>query len=297
MHKITFECETITPMFLAGADGRTPEFRAPSIKGAMRFWWRAIHGHLDLNRLREKEAKIFGGDGEGKGKSLFTIRIGSPLYYKDNYRYSPVPHRLQNNFPQPAFKAGEEFTIILSLTKHALSKLKHETNCTLDYIKNIFLAMTLLGGIGRRTRRGFGSIKVNRIDGETVDIDYTLEFILSLLNNIVRQNFKIYDDKIIRNIKAHLNAKYPFIETIEVGNGSESMDEILTKIGQASHDHRNNSLGFAMNSGRLASPIYVSVIKIENKFFPVVTTLKTVFENPNWTVNLQKQQEFIREVL
>jgi len=33
-------------MFLAGADGVTPELRAPSIKGAMRFWWRACNGHL-----------------------------------------------------------------------------------------------------------------------------------------------------------------------------------------------------------------------------------------------------------
>ncbi|OPX29474.1 MAG: type III-B CRISPR module RAMP protein Cmr1 [Candidatus Omnitrophica bacterium 4484_171] len=48
MKTITFECETITPMFLAGADGRTPELRPPSIKGAMRFWWRAMNGHLPL---------------------------------------------------------------------------------------------------------------------------------------------------------------------------------------------------------------------------------------------------------
>lgn len=35
--KIIFECEVVTPMFLAGADGKTPELRAPSIKGAIRF--------------------------------------------------------------------------------------------------------------------------------------------------------------------------------------------------------------------------------------------------------------------
>ncbi|WP_201721812.1 type III-B CRISPR module RAMP protein Cmr1 [Desulfotomaculum copahuensis] len=40
--RITFECRVLTPMFIAGADGLTPEFRAPSLKGAMRFWWRAV---------------------------------------------------------------------------------------------------------------------------------------------------------------------------------------------------------------------------------------------------------------
>ncbi len=43
MRSITFECETITPMFLACADGKTPELRPPSIKGLMRFWWRAMN--------------------------------------------------------------------------------------------------------------------------------------------------------------------------------------------------------------------------------------------------------------
>jgi len=38
MKQITFECETVTPMFLAGADGKTPELRAPSIKEALRFY-------------------------------------------------------------------------------------------------------------------------------------------------------------------------------------------------------------------------------------------------------------------
>lgn len=49
METLTFTCKIITPMFLAGADGQTPELRAASIKGALRFWWRACHGHLKLD--------------------------------------------------------------------------------------------------------------------------------------------------------------------------------------------------------------------------------------------------------
>jgi len=47
-------------MFLAGADGKTPELRAPSIKGAVRFWWRAMNGCLSIKDLKEKESEIFG---------------------------------------------------------------------------------------------------------------------------------------------------------------------------------------------------------------------------------------------
>ncbi len=75
MNIIKFECETVTPMFLAGADGKTPELRPPSIKGAMRFWWRAMNGHISIKELKEEEGEIFGGSGEKEGRSKFGIRI------------------------------------------------------------------------------------------------------------------------------------------------------------------------------------------------------------------------------
>ena len=70
MEKITFTCETITPMFLAGADGMTPELRAPSIKGALRFWWRAMNGDLSLEELKRREAEIFGGTSPARRSSV-----------------------------------------------------------------------------------------------------------------------------------------------------------------------------------------------------------------------------------
>ncbi len=62
-------------MFLAGADGKTPELRPPSIKGLMRFWWRAMNGHLPLEELKKEEGKIFGTSDEKIGRSKFNIRI------------------------------------------------------------------------------------------------------------------------------------------------------------------------------------------------------------------------------
>ncbi|RUM75097.1 MAG: type III-B CRISPR module RAMP protein Cmr1, partial [Sulfurovum sp.] len=70
--ELTFECETITPMFMYGADGKTPELRPASIKGVMRFWWRAIHGNLSLEDLKEQEGEIFGDTDK---KSSFSIKL------------------------------------------------------------------------------------------------------------------------------------------------------------------------------------------------------------------------------
>jgi CRISPR-associated protein Cmr1 len=39
-----FEVEVVTPMFLGGANNLEAELRVPSIKGMLRFWWRATCG-------------------------------------------------------------------------------------------------------------------------------------------------------------------------------------------------------------------------------------------------------------
>ncbi len=87
MHTITFTCETITPMFLSGADGTTPELRAPSIKGALRFWWRAMNGHLSLSELKKQEGEIFG---DNNNRSKFTLFIKEVNLQKGEA--APTPH-------------------------------------------------------------------------------------------------------------------------------------------------------------------------------------------------------------
>lgn len=61
---VTFDCEILTPTFLAGArqDG-DPELRGPSLRGALRYWYRALlggRGITEQDRLREQGAEIFG---------------------------------------------------------------------------------------------------------------------------------------------------------------------------------------------------------------------------------------------
>ena len=55
-----FEVEVVTPLFLGGAYLGKAELRVPSMKGALRFWWRALHGSDDLEHMKERESAIFG---------------------------------------------------------------------------------------------------------------------------------------------------------------------------------------------------------------------------------------------
>jgi CRISPR type III-B/RAMP module RAMP protein Cmr1 len=91
-HRVTAESEVVTPLFLGGADpARTVELRAPSIKGVLRFSWRALAwSRLDgnLEAIRSEEALLFGiaareGDASSRqvqtlGHASFRIRIPSP---------------------------------------------------------------------------------------------------------------------------------------------------------------------------------------------------------------------------
>ena len=62
INKTTYLCEAVTPMFIYGA--ASLELRTSSLKGLVRYWWRALNGHLPVKELREKEELLFGSGDE-----------------------------------------------------------------------------------------------------------------------------------------------------------------------------------------------------------------------------------------
>lgn len=171
-------------MFLAGADGRTPELRPPSIKGAMRFWWRAMKGDLPLDKLRKEESRKFGASDENIGRSKFSVRVRKqqneeivenlwleipyeekesrqgkkyllPLKYKGISYLLYSTHMLNK---RPYFGSGTLFSVnILSSDYEILKEAVHS-----------FAFLTFFGGLGTRSRRGAGAFAVNSVifDGD-----------------------------------------------------------------------------------------------------------------------------------
>ncbi len=75
---------TLTPLFLSGAEPRgEPELRASSIRGALRFWFRALLGgcfgadEQALQEIRRQEAQTFGAAGgrDSAGASKVVVRV------------------------------------------------------------------------------------------------------------------------------------------------------------------------------------------------------------------------------
>jgi len=308
MNQLFFQCRAITPMFMAGADNKARqasalELRAPSVKGVMRFWWRAAQAESDIAILKRKEAAIFGGTGEREGKSKFSIRIlnSAGIGVGDCREYKPLPHHTGNSScfcvqkqgekrcskgrPQPAIATDHIFSVAFSNSFDLLSQ-----DFTQDHLKSLFTLTAIMGGLGKRSRRGFGSFQITQVNGQSQSVAVDLNYILSLLELLAPQKYYISGNNIV--LEGNCDGSYPYIKEITIGKLYRSIDRLLEVIGEASHDYASMYLGTAAKRQRLASPIYVSVIAEGNQFRPVITTLNTEFSPGYQAGPLNTQNSF-----
>jgi CRISPR-associated protein Cmr1 len=173
--RLTFDLEFITPAFIGGANQQA-ELRPASFVGLLRWWWRALKGECNIENLREEEVKIFGGIAKNPRKE--EIKMASPVYLRVEgnirkgsdltnecrlnagvgYLYHFVTVRGKREFIEPGSRI--ELTLI---GKDEF--LKH-------YIASLW-ALVFLGGVGARSRRGGGNLRV--VGYEPKDLPKDLE--------------------------------------------------------------------------------------------------------------------------
>jgi len=237
MKTITFECETLTPMFLGGADGQTPELRPPSIKGLMRFWWRAINGHLSIKDLKDGEAKIFGASDEKIGRSKINIRLKPHKLSSSNDRLPSHPIKVTTS--RKSFKIN----ILEYLAYGTYEYKKGQGNIFVrEYIKpnqkfsvsiffvdnlekeiiNVFQILSTFSGLGSRSRNGFGSFRILSIN------DNSNNFYLNLKKGKYTSELPRYS-ALSQNMRLW-----------KTNEGYNSWDEALAELGKAYKDARGN---------------------------------------------------------
>lgn len=287
METLTFTCKIITPMFLAGADGQTPELRAASIKGALRFWWRACNGHLSLEDLKKREAEIFGGV-DGAGRSKVLIRLSHPQL---DIKQSPlVPHR---DMKAEAIQRGQLFEVTVSLVR----KLP---DFTFSHLKDLFELTCILGGAGKRVRRGMGSIQIiSSSDGNYSPVKVDLSYIHKLISSF--SSFYTLTRDSIQFQYTGRSPKYGYIQQIQIGEAEKDEKTLLRTISNATHEVKgrngrsyNPSMGHA-SGGRYASPVFVSVI--EGSVKPIITTLNLAPDKNEEQASRRIQEEFKDQIL
>ncbi|SEM58630.1 CRISPR-associated protein, Cmr1 family [Syntrophus gentianae] len=173
--KREFDCEVVTPMFLGGANPKKAEMRAPSIKAVMRFWWRALYEGENIEEMTKDEAKIFGST-EKKSSVSVTIGIqnekattnhlpsGKKIMVTSKGGTFPIsiieylafglldPQKREGKYIKEHFEPNSHLKIILTFPKTIEADLMKALN-----------AMISFGGLGSRSRNGFGSLHCDEL--------------------------------------------------------------------------------------------------------------------------------------
>jgi CRISPR-associated protein Cmr1 len=184
--KLIFELEFITPAFIGGAD-KQAELRPASFVGLLRWWWRALKGECDIEKLKKEEIEIFGGNGrkaspvylrvEGdvsKGRNL-VAEYGLDWHFDKSrhaltgshagvgYLYYSVTALNKREF----IKAGSRLRLreFIKAGSRLRLTLIGEDESLKHYTASLW-ALVFLGGVGFRSRRGGGNLAV---------IDYNLK--------------------------------------------------------------------------------------------------------------------------
>ncbi|HRE46686.1 MAG TPA: type III-B CRISPR module RAMP protein Cmr1, partial [Aggregatilineales bacterium] len=142
-----------SPLFLYGAYQQEPELRAASVRGQLRYWFRAIEGAKDANleTLRERERNVFGSTERG---SQVSIRLYE-MNRLETVETSMLPHRSNGKSLAKAFKQGQTFD--LQVVTRPGVKIPNA-------FQRALYTWFLLGGLGKRSRRMFGAFNVNNRD-------------------------------------------------------------------------------------------------------------------------------------
>lgn len=187
MPDLQAEFEVVTPLFAGGAaPTEATEVRIASLKGALRFWWRALalaERGGGLEAVRRDEGRLFGSTSTGAGQARVAFRLSNheryaelkpPAVLRDGAGSVVGPGARYLGFGLvEVFGSRRSGTEAGQLIRPcALPGLRFTVNfyCqdkTPDpALVNAVKLLGLLGGMGSRVRRGYGSLCLRRLRGK-----------------------------------------------------------------------------------------------------------------------------------
>ena len=249
MQIIEAQYDIVTPMFIGGGDLKEPpELRSPSIKGALRFWWRALHWGACLNEqngdfgralgeLHQREADLFGAaakdDRYGQGKVLLKVKSSNKLALGINnpssgqaYLLGQGLYHFKNGFLREAISPNQGFKVIL--------KLQNDVDA--EGVINALLVFGLLGGVGSRARKGWGSLAIRSI----THTDKARQVkTISIPDD--KESYKQTITKLLNALPEQLPPFSAFSKQtrIEISATAEKAEGLLTKIGDEMQLYRS----------------------------------------------------------
>jgi CRISPR-associated protein Cmr1 len=313
MNKKRIECKLITPMLMHGEDTQVAELRPPSIKGAMRFWWRAIHGNLKLDDLKKQESMLFGGASENSAlKSSFRIFIKKQnlqtIKNIDFYNSLTIGNKynlysLVINKDAKLFEKGN-FELLVNFVREFCDD-KREVKCE-DEIINTLNYINFFGNLGARSRRGAGSIKFKHeklLSFNGASKEELKNFISKNFKKISNNNYSIFAKKIFifepkndwqKALESISNPfkdfrdknKHKVFETPNFGFPIRHKDRSIFLGGKEVEDRGKKK---CLSIERRSSPLIFKIYQSDNgKFFPMIIWLNGELLPDNYEIIRKK---------
>lgn len=189
--EIEVSYQVVTPLFCSGSNPDSPELRLPSFKGVLRYWWRALAWSQydgQLGRIQQKENALFGSAESGRSRvsmkldrasKLSSVSIKEVLTVSPENKQPPVGEgaRYLGYGVMEAFGSRKRKTQAGQLTRACLrapidfavsmqSRTLDEEQ--LQSLTNALIALGTLGGMGAKSRKGYGSLVIRslRVNGK-----------------------------------------------------------------------------------------------------------------------------------
>lgn len=314
MKSVKFTLKVITPLFMGGGN-QEAELRGQSIKGMIRFWYRALKAENDIKKLKEEEVKIFGGQIKNKQNELEAISskikisiiknnisVGSDLKvdYRLNSTYNPQTRNITGvdaglsyllystiQTSRNYIKDGSTFSLVLSsLDENALKQTLAAFWCSI-----------YLGGFGTRSRRGAGNLIIEDVPGDTFNLNFkpSGNDLNDWFKTNIRRCFELIGGKPRNPCYAYSNLSLAKI--ILSKEGFNDWKSALNSIGQKFHNFRYQNKSRIFETASFGLPIrhsngnVVNLVKIDNhrrtnlrRASPLVIKIIKFNNNFYWTV-------------
>lgn len=259
---IEYECEVVTPMFIGDADPLKAKLRATSLKGVLRFWWRALNGGLPIDELRKKEGELFGNTQQQSkiridilDNELVASTIPFPAHYIPGQRRINVINYLAYGTTDKEYFEPGKFTLRIGCPEEQRQA-----------VEDALSLLTNFGGLGARSRNGFGSLSIKHPSIQSNPV--------TLLKELPLPDGKMQYSALSQGIKF-------FRTTVS----HRTWDSALAELGRAYHSARKSLepsneyekrkflaspliVGRNTHSDiqRRAKPYFMHVAKVEDKY-------------------------------
>ncbi|KPC75559.1 hypothetical protein ADL26_07310 [Thermoactinomyces vulgaris] len=292
MKRIKVTYEIVTPMFLGGANQKLAELRLPSIKGALRSWYRVFmpafnHSVGDEKGVTHEEA-LFGGARSGAGQSRFLMRMTGKKPVTENYRHEVFDSDKLKYFTfflkdRSNIPPGQTFSLEVILRT---AKDEDESK----YWKAIVSCLWLLGhagGMGARKNRGFGALALREWETNSQALEYMNDLPIAYQATTIeewieqfglgikvisqwfpgsklldRATIYYYAERVFPDWKSALATGAELIKTFRKNNQEDRMAfGMPLKLPKVTYKLKDYD--------RMASPILLSVVLLRNRYVPI----------------------------